>query len=109
MSRRSSRSRRNATRVATLAAVVFLIFGASASSRASEADLTGETARGEWPTFEQPNRELTPPPVIATNIPMPGGEKTVVVSAPLPPAFMTGAFVLGGQWVVSLLWKKRKI
>ena len=106
---RSSRSRRNATRVATMAAVVLLVLGAATNSRASERDLTGEAAGGEWPTFGQPATELTPPPVTATNFAVPGGEPTVVVSAPLPPAVMTGAFVLGGQWVVSLLWKKRKI
>jgi hypothetical protein len=41
-------------------------------------------------------------------MPVPSGE-AITVSAPLPPAVFTGAFVLGGQWVVSVLWKKRKI
>jgi len=104
-SRRSNRSRR----VATVVAAAVLALGAVATStKASEANLTGDAA-GTWPTFGEHTLELKQPPVTVTEIASPAGEKPVVVSAPLPPAVGTGAFVLGGQWVVSLLWKKRKI
>src|SRR4051794_15515357 len=104
-----SRSRRsNRTRVATIVAAAMLVLGAvTTGTRANETNLTGDAA-GTWPTFER-TLDLHQPPVTATKIPVAGGEEPVVVSAPLPPAVMTGAFVLGGQWVVSLLWKKRKI
>ena len=105
-SRRSNRTRRVAA--AVLAAVVLALGAAATSTKASETNLTGD-AGGAWPSFGEQTLELKQSPVIVTEIASPAGEKPVVVSAPLPPAVGTGAFVLGGQWVVSLLWKKRKI
>jgi hypothetical protein len=65
-----------------------------------------------WPTFagELDGSAVRPPALSATSVPLPvPGTDTITVSAPLPPAVFTGAFMLGGQWVVSMLWKKRKI
>ena len=98
--------RRNSTRVATMIAAAALALGAAATStQANESELTG----GTWPSFSEPARDVRAPGITVTKIAVPGEDKPVVVSAPLPPAVATGAFVLGGQWVMSLLWKKRRI
>jgi hypothetical protein len=43
----------------------------------------------------------TPPPTAMTS--------TSVVTAPLPQAVVAGLFMLGGNWVVTRMWKNRKI
>ena len=64
-----------------------------------------------WPAFSHALDEPCPPPPLNS----PGWTHnsiltaTTVVSAPLPQAVATGLFMLGGNWVVTRLWKKRKI
>ena len=66
-----------------------------------------------WPPFTEYLDENCPPP--PTQITPPGWipesvlTSTTVVSAPLPQAVVSGLFMLGGNWVVTRMWKKRKI
>jgi hypothetical protein len=68
----------------------------------------------QWPSFsdalDADNRESQrivivyaepPPPSVLTS--------NSAVSAPLPQAVVAGVFMLGGNWVLTRMWKKRKI
>ena len=72
-------------------------------------DDIGQTA--DWPAFCATIDNPPTPPAYTPPGWMPENVLTAtsVVSAPLPQAVMTGLFMLGGNWVMTRLWKKRKI
>ena len=86
---------------------------ASASSAAAGAgaDFALDDDPPRWPAFSDalddspaPQAgELTPPGWIPRN------EITAVGSAPLPPSVVAGLLMLGGNWVMTRMWKKRRI
>jgi hypothetical protein len=96
------------------AVIAFFAIAAAAISparaQASES-FDDNTAPASWPAFcdaidcPPPPPAYTPPGWIPENV----MAATSVVSAPLPQAVMTGLFMLGGNWVMTRLWKKRKI
>ena len=101
-----------------VAVVAFLaIFAAAtppahAQAAAETFDVTFDDEPVEWPPFTDAFDEQSPP---APPIHPPGWvpesvlTSTTVVSAPLPQAIMSGLFMLGGNWFVTRMWKKRKI
>jgi hypothetical protein len=71
--------------------------------------LSSDNESVTWPPFSD---ELNHPQLPALGPPpgwLPNDMHTSSVSAPLPQAIATGLFMLGGNWVVTRMWKKRKI
>ena len=111
-----TQSCRRSHRLFALVAVVALV-AMHASSAISPAHAQGleenrdtATADTSWPTFTDALDE----PVIALAVMPPwtrqGIERSsTTISAPLPQAAATGLFMLAGNWIVTRLWKKRKI
>ncbi|MEA2709521.1 MAG: hypothetical protein QOF78_2122 [Phycisphaerales bacterium] len=64
-----------------------------------------------WPEFSDALDDQSPPVFIPPTgwAPQSLLTSTAVVTAPLPQAVVSGIFMLAGNWVVTYLWKKRKI
>jgi hypothetical protein len=102
---------------AWLCAVAAVTFFAMANARASAAPVEitlGDGGDATWPAFSDVLNDACPPPPPDYSTPgwIPNdllSNSSVVGSAPLPPAVVTGLFMLGGNWVITRMWKKRKI
>ena len=73
--------------------------------------LIGDDEPIVWPAFHEGASEPCPPLPITQPGWLPNSvlASPTVVSAPLPQAVVTGLFMLGGNWFITRLWKKRKI
>ena len=96
-----------------VAAVVVVVFIAISPARAQANEAFDDSQTSTWPNFSDELNDPCPPPPPAYTPPgwIPTNELTssAVGTAPLPPAVMTGLLMLGGNWVITRLWKKRKI
>ena len=97
----------------TRAAVLFAIIATHAIAISPVRAEAIETPP-QWPSFsdalddaERESQRIVivyaepPPPSVLTS--------NSAVSAPLPQAVVAGVFMLGGNWVLTRMWKKRKI
>ena len=62
-----------------------------------------------WPSFTDVLDKADAPLPAYTAFDATPSMPTTMVSAPLPPAALTGLFLLAGNCVLTHLWKKRKI
>ena len=64
-----------------------------------------------WPTFTDALDEPVITLAVTPQWTRQGVERSspTTISAPLPQAAATGLFMLAGNWIVTRLWKKRKI
>jgi hypothetical protein len=102
------------SRLFAAAVIAFIAISAAAISPAraqANESFDDSTGPANWPTFSDAIGSPPPPPAYTSPgwIPENVLTATSVVSAPLPQAVMTGLFMLGGNWVMTRLWKKRKI
>jgi hypothetical protein len=80
----------------------------------ARADVNGQQPKPtQWPSFSDVLDDddcesqriviiyAEPPPSVLTS--------NSAVSAPLPQAVVAGVFMLGGNWVLTRMWKQRKI
>jgi hypothetical protein len=90
---------------ATLVAIVAMTAAAASTAHAQPSE-----PAENWPAFtdafDDKNLPPVPPPQAWTPSVL---SSSSVVTAPLPQAVVTGLFMLGGNWVVARMWKKRKI
>jgi hypothetical protein len=63
----------------------------------------------KWPEFSDALDDQNSPPMVMPGWPADSVIRANAISAPLPQAVATGIFMLGGNWVVTRLWKKRKL
>ena len=96
-----------------LLAAVALVAMSAGETKAATVDVTLDEQPLTWPSFtgaldEQPATTFTSPQVVMTD----GGVSILArptVSAPLPPAVVTGACMLVGNFVLTQMWKKKQI
>ena len=96
-------------------AVVAVVVGMSATSaQAATADFSFAIDAADhtatWPSFTDEQDETATQPVMFPlfDSSSPSGPSANAVSAPLPPAALTGLFLLASNYVATRLWKQRK-
>ena len=117
LSHRPSRTRLWAFAVVVVATIAMPAAWATSPAHAQLNETTfeipsdGEFAVTSWPTFTDAlNEPCPPPPATLPEWTRQGVEKSsAVIHAPLPQAMATGMFMLAGNWLITRLWKKRKI
>jgi len=94
------------------AAAVMIALVATHAVAASPAGAQASES-SKWPSFSDAldDRESQRIVIVFAEPPPPQSVLTSnsAVSAPLPQAVVAGVFMLGGNWVLTRMWKKRKI
>jgi hypothetical protein len=98
--------------IVAVGALAFL----TAPVRASSAEIIlSDGEQPTWPAFSDVLNDPCPPPPPPPTYAPPGWipqnvlTSSAVGTAPLPPAVMTGLLMLGGNWVMTRMWKKRRL
>ena len=107
-----SRTLPGVTRVA--AVVVICVVTLSVAAAAVSAHSTEPSPPPQWPRFSDALDERESQRAMAIHAAAEPPTHSVLtsdaaVSAPLPQAVVTGLFLLGGNWVLTRMWKQRKI